>query len=266
MSKVSLIILSFDKYEDLWSLYYDTLNHFYNNCPYPVYLLNNEKQLKGLDVSYLDSGSTNLPWSQLLINGLNKIESDWVITLFDDFIINTNVDEELINQIVEYVDTNDIDSLSLNSINSKLLNKEGKKNIRLPIKKINKDSIYRTSLVFSLIKKAVLLDLLIGHESAWEFEVYGSERSKNYNFYQWVGKPIFNYDHIIQKGRGINNYAFYKKSYRLKNRVLWKSWNTKNRLRAFLFKIINELLPFFLRKRIHIYLMNRLKSKYSRNG
>ena len=43
--------------------------------------------------------------------------------------------------------------------------------------------------------------MLKDNENAWQFEVFGSERSVEYGGFYAVKKPLFSFDHIVVKGK-----------------------------------------------------------------
>ena len=43
--------------------------------------------------------------------------------------------------------------------------------------------------------------MLKDNENAWQFEVFGSERSVEYVGFYAVKKPLFSFDHIVVKGK-----------------------------------------------------------------
>ena len=67
--------------------------------------------------------------------------------------------------------------------------------------RLSSDASYRTSIVPSFWKKEILLELLNDKETAWQFEIFGSRRSKGYKNFFSVNSPVFEFDHIVIKGK-----------------------------------------------------------------
>jgi hypothetical protein len=60
---------------------------------------------------------------------------------------------------------------------------------------------YRTALVPCLWSKAVLQDLLIPGETAWQFEIRGSIRSNKYESFYSVREPALHFLHCVIQGK-----------------------------------------------------------------
>lgn len=61
------------------------------------------------------------------------------------------------------------------------------------------DAPYRTSTVFSIWKKEVLLDLLDPAENAWQLEIAGTDRSKKYDVWYSAPTDCFGYVNLVIK-------------------------------------------------------------------
>ena len=59
-------------------------------------------------------------------------------------------------------------------------------------------------VLMALFKKDVLIDLLDKKESAWDFEIKGSERSNKYNDFYSVDVEILPYLNGVVKGKWVN--------------------------------------------------------------
>jgi hypothetical protein len=192
-NKVSVLVLSFDGFSELWPPFFDSFFSTWKDCPFQVNLLTNFKSYEHPRVNSLQVGS-DISWSDNLIKALSLIKSDYVLLFYEDAFL-TGIDTAAATKAIDYCIENDLDSLLLRPSEFK-----GKKNVTEQIRLVNKKAPYRNSLFVNLIKRDVLLDILKPGENAWQFEIIGNERSRKYNFYS-LRSRIFKYDHAIVKGK-----------------------------------------------------------------
>ncbi|MEN3015134.1 MAG: hypothetical protein ABDH21_03635 [bacterium] len=69
------------------------------------------------------------------------------------------------------------------------------------ISKIDQEDIYRTSAGLSVYRKDVLRDLLREGESAWDFEIYGTSRSRKYSNFYTVNKEVIKVVNGVVRGK-----------------------------------------------------------------
>lgn len=197
---MSILICSSDKYKSLWNLHFDFLNKYWSDCPYPVYLGTNSLKFEKIKTLVARGNRNRLTWSSYLLEWLNQIETEYVLLTLDDFILRRQVISSEINDCLDFVINNNIDCLRLvprpfpfYRDNEKRL--FGRYDERMP---------FFLSLQASIWKKNTLLSLIVEDESIWEFEMYGSSRSKSpikLSFYG-IYRNVFDYgEHIIDGGK-----------------------------------------------------------------
>ena len=114
--------------------------------------------------------------------------------MIDDLLLNRSVSNSQFGIISEWIDKNK--PLYLRLHNSKFLNKN--ENL---VSSIPQKTPYKTSTIPSIWKKSYLKKILKKGESAWEFEIHGSERAfSNTNFFT-LNKSLLFYDNSIIKGK-----------------------------------------------------------------
>lgn len=198
-NNLAVIVLSCDKFSCLWPLFFSRLNKYFPENTYKFYLLSNNIKFEAdshHDINVICVGD-DISWSDNLIKMLDKVNEKYVMLLIDDAPFAADVDiKKLNNYFSTFINEN------MNYLNLKSSPKPNK-NFELDhgYGEISKSTGYRCALVPSIWKKNILYDLLKISESAWEFEVIGSERSKKYDRFFSLVKPIFNFDHIIVKGK-----------------------------------------------------------------
>lgn len=193
-NNLSILILSYDGFSDVWPITFQFFFKHWPDCPYPVYLLTNHKTYQDKRVQNIKIGD-DISWSSNLLIGLDQINSDFVLTLFDDFFLNTSVDNSEIERYINLVTKNNFDYFRLRPEpppDEKINDSYGR---------ITEGALYRVSLCTTIIKKSILKSLLDKDENAWEFEFEGSKRSDNFHHFYSTYQQIIPYYNAIDKGR-----------------------------------------------------------------
>lgn len=105
--KCSLLINTCDNYEDTWIPFFSLLSNYWGECPYSIYLNTEEKNISynNLDIEVINH-SKNMQWSDRLIDSLKKIKTKYVILMLDDFFINADVNQDKLDQCINWMDQN----------------------------------------------------------------------------------------------------------------------------------------------------------------
>lgn len=181
---ITILLTTSDKYSDAWSPFM----HFWNiNCPslnYPIVINSETKVFKtdNPDIrTYL--GGSDLPWSERMINCLKTIKSKYVLLCLEDYFIQSAVDEDVFNAAVDTMESDKnvgviqfaID-ISCRYDKSVIVNKYFSP---VPVLKTDRKTHNgRIYCVLSLYRTDYLKKLLVPTESPWEFEIYGTLRSR----------------------------------------------------------------------------------------
>src|SRR5258706_10429746 len=82
-SDVTILVLSCDKYRDLWKPFFYCFRKYWKNCPYPVYLGSNTLSYEDRKIQTILSGPDK-DWSSSLLSILKKIETPYIFLWLDD--------------------------------------------------------------------------------------------------------------------------------------------------------------------------------------
>lgn len=192
-------------------------------------------------------------WSESVIKGLEKIDSEYVFTIFDDLILNESVDSSGLSKYMGMAVANDFNYFRFRPYPpaDEMLD-EG-------YGRISKKADYRVSLCTSLVKKSVLYDLLQEGESAWDFELYGTNRSTKYNDFYVTNKSLLPYYNAIEKGQWnkaiIDELAPYDID--ISKRGIFERKDQSSALGNFKHWLLFKFLPLRLRKLILKLLKNK---------
>ena len=227
-TEVTVLVNSCDKYEDAWEPFFRLFHINWENCPYRV-VLNTERKKYHCD--FMDIESINYEqkgtWSQRLKSVLEKIDSEFILFFLEDFFLQTPVNVGSFNMALDYMkNDSDIGYIGLKYNRSYTFKEESKKSSKENF--INKDELVtcnRTNTMTALWRKEWLISLLRMHETPWEFEKYGSIRSKRSDkkvliINNNICAPVFNYEIDPEYGMGI-----WGGKWRINNHLLFEKHN-----------------------------------------
>jgi hypothetical protein len=192
----AILVLSCDKYSDLWPIFFHFFFKNWPDCPLKIYLLSNHDEYSDTRVTTLKIGEDK-SWSENLINAVNLLPESKVLFFLEDAFLVERVDSEKIMKLIEWSSSKKVEYLRLRP--------DPKPDLKYnnEIGLISKQAMWRTSLFISIWDKKVLLDLLIPGENAWQFEIDGTIRSYKYENFFSVKKPVIQYLHGVEKGKWI---------------------------------------------------------------
>ena len=193
-NEISLIVLSCDKYSDLWDPFEFYFNRNWPDCPFEKYFVTNFKKTNIRGFNDILIGE-DLSWSDNLKSVLNKVETNYSLIMLDDLFINKKVNTPLIIKIFDEFKKIDGKYLKLNPQPKP----ETKTNEYFG--EIKKGSLYRATVVFTIWKNETLKSLLLTGENPWEFEEKGTLRSDRYNEFYSTSTYLFNWLHGVVKGK-----------------------------------------------------------------
>ena len=191
---IEILIISFDGYADIWDISISSFLKYWPDCPYQINLLTNHKTYPDARIRSLCIGE-DLDWSTNLSIGLEKLSSEYIITIFEDLILTQPVDTKLIQHFVSTCSENQYEYLRLRP------SPPPDGNEFPSYGSIHKGAPYRVSLCTSIVRRSTLQHLLVKGESAWDFEKYGSLRSQHYKHFYSTYQQIIPYINSIEKGK-----------------------------------------------------------------
>ncbi len=195
---LAVVVPSCDAYADIWPSFFETFFTRWPDCPFALYLVSNHSAFRDPRVTPLMVGA-DLGWSANLRNALRAVPEERVLLAIDDLYPTAQVDTDSVVSLIEEV--GDFDYLRLNPYPGP------RRVLSERVGLVPAGDIYRTSTVFSVWRRRVLRDLLVEHESPWEFELNGSERSDRFDRWFASRRWLIPYVNLVVK-RKINPVAF----------------------------------------------------------
>jgi hypothetical protein len=252
-SNLSIVVLSYDGFEELWDPFFD---HFFNSwpdCPYKIFLLTNFLNYDDARVTSLQVGEDQ-SWSRSLKIGIDQINSDWILFFYDDTFI-TKINFDKLKSSLNFLDNSNAKSLVLRPNLFIPFFSTGFKVFQIP-----ENALYRNALFSNIFDRKYLSRLLIEGETAWDFEIKGNGRSQKELFFS-VNKSVINYKHGIVKGFWLPETLCYLQNKGYKFNKLYKSYSYfqsfKMKILTISFRIYYKFMPlkyliFIEKKRIKI--------------
>lgn len=221
MNKVTVLVNSCDSYEEIWTPFFILFKKYWPSCEYPIVLNTESKEFDFSDLNIktfqlYQATNKKIPWGERLIKTLEKIDSQYIIFLLDDFFFTDYVDVNRLNQCIEWMDENsDIATFGFTRTHQPNIQDNKFPNFE----KRPQEGEYRLNTQAAIWRKEKLISYIKPHESAWDWELLGSIRSSRYKerFYSAIeGKPyIFVYDSLnlgLRRGKWLkDNIDFFEK-------------------------------------------------------
>lgn len=183
-SNYSILINTCDKFEDCWDPFFKLWSIYWPDCKAKVYLNTEYKDFSytGLDIIPVKCCEGKqfkgkyASWSQCLLWALESIDSDIILYMQEDYFLNGIVNNEMVEHYVQYMQNHsDVPCIQLSTVgipDCNVVNSQEHLNDSDP------NFFSYVSCQAALWKKNVLRNLVREHESAWQFEFYGSKRAK----------------------------------------------------------------------------------------
>jgi hypothetical protein len=192
---VTIVVVSCDKYKDLWTPFFHCFFKYWSDCPYPVYLASNEATYSDSRVQSISIGP-DLDYSSNLLKILEHIDTQWLILWFEDAFITSKIDTERILKLVNLAQEDNVGFLKL-TVDTPLVFTKDKEQEIGPIPKGVK---YRSAIGLALYRKETLIKLLKPGASAWELDKSQISNSLEDPFYALTTNSISNHPISVING------------------------------------------------------------------
>ncbi|HUY24856.1 MAG TPA: hypothetical protein VMV09_06085 [Candidatus Saccharimonadales bacterium] len=172
--EVAVLIVSCDKYYDLWEPFCTFMSRHWPDCPYRVFLLANHMDWSHDGVTTLRVGPDR-SWSDSLRTAIQRLGVAYVLTIQDDFLLQAPVSTEAVVRAVG--ELHQRGGAYLRLVPTLVPSWRWIGRSRPDAVAIPPGSPYRISNQASVWRSDALLGLLRPGESPWEMEIWGSERT-----------------------------------------------------------------------------------------
>jgi hypothetical protein len=174
-SDVSIVVSSCDAFFDAWRPFAFFFRKFWPGCPFPVYLITNELDVRSSIIRAIHVGEDR-GWASNMQLAMQQIATPYILYFQEDYFLNTAVDEEQLARDLVFALESDAASLCFRDL-SGLETQPTAPNERLMT--VPRESKGRTRLQVTLWKRDALIPILQPGEDAWEMEAQGSPRTRD---------------------------------------------------------------------------------------
>lgn len=220
-SDCAIIVMSCDKYSDLWHDFFNLKSINWPRCRLNCYLVTNNKHCKEnnvIDILCEDY----LNWTGRLKKCLLAIPEKYVILMLEDYYISEEVDNIKVKDLLSLIEKDHISYCKVEERNCST--KKLYKNIEY-LRIITPDIHYGISLTTSIWEKGFLLEVIGDNDyTAWEFEIDRNRESSEQKEFSKLCicdiRNILNIKHMVQRGKYIGESLkyFQKKGYYIDKR------------------------------------------------
>lgn len=250
-NNLSILVISCDKFQDIWKPSFQSFFNKWNDCPYDVYLGTNEKSFNSQRVTTLLSGEDK-DWSSSLRKIISQIETKNILIILEDFFLKKEVENDKFAKFYNFVEKKEFNHCHLWSSPTpdKILDNG--------IGVYEKGRPYRVN-VLGLWNKKYLQKLLLDGENPWNFEIMGSYRTSYDDGFYCLPDGVFDFINCVEKGKWFKEAVEYCKENKIeidlsKREVLKSGSFLKSRIQILIVKFVTL---FSWKKRLK--LMNVLR-------
>jgi len=198
------LVISCDKYSDLWRPFFTLFWCHWPDCPFPVYLGSNGESFSHARVTNIRVGE-DWSWSDSLRQMLLALDSDYVLVFLEDFFLRHLVDTGRVLACLGALHTLDGHMLRLHPNPGPDRAVPGFPDIG----RIDAGAPYRVSAQVAFWRRESLLGILREGESAWEFECKATKRSEKLGegFFCVRRRAIDYGHHVVERGKWFRHEA-----------------------------------------------------------
>ena len=201
-NELSILVNTCKSYEDVLSIFFIALDKYWNDCPYKIYI--------NTDMKNVGNVNNEDDWGLRLISSLKEIDTQYVLMLYDDFILedyvcNSKI-ESTLNTISKTKDISVIYLINTMLTGTKFIDDEN-------FDTINNNVEYKLNSAPGIWNKDALLKYTSPGDTPWAWEVFGTYRTrKDENLFLTINKKendiyIYNYNQggAIYRGKWVGD-------------------------------------------------------------
>lgn len=168
--KTAVVISSCDLYSDCWIPMIYSFRKYWNDCPYPINIISNFEALDEEGITFIKVGE-HKGFGSNMRRALQVIDAEIIILFLEDFFLADSVDNDMINNHIQYCYRRNISYLKIDSCD--IIYRDS---LRIGSSSycVNPlDIRYSLNLSIAIWRKDVLMSLCVDGFSAWDFERKG---------------------------------------------------------------------------------------------
>ena len=113
-NEVSFIIVSCDKYKDLWPPFFACFFKYWPDCPYKIFLVSNFEEFEDERVISIRLGEDK-KYSDNMLSMLDLIPTEWFIFWYEDIFLNKEVNTSRVKEFISKAQEKNVGSFKISS-------------------------------------------------------------------------------------------------------------------------------------------------------
>jgi hypothetical protein len=201
MPETPILVVSCDRYADLWKPFFEIFHLRWPDCPFPMYLGTNHATYDDPRVTTIHVGEDR-DWSTNVRTMLDALGSEHVIFFLEDFLLLHDVDSRAIEALVDVARNERLGCLRLVGEMPLAFDPTRPVPGYANLGELAPRQINRVTAQVAIWNVETLRNLLIPGANAWEFEIVGSALSRRFpdRFWGVYKSPIW-YEQSVEKGK-----------------------------------------------------------------
>lgn len=113
--ELAIVGIFWDGYYDIWEDFLELKERFWKDCPYPLYIVNQTKDLsytKKYDVTVINAGE-DAEYSKKVRCAIENIDADYYLLLLDDFFFTKHLEGPVLDDRIQFMKDNRLNYYSM---------------------------------------------------------------------------------------------------------------------------------------------------------
>lgn len=162
--KLAVVVSSCDHFENCWEPFIFGFRKYWPDCPYPVYIISNFKELADETVRFIKVGEDRA-WATNLRTAVEQIDAEYILYMQEDYWLNAPVDTAFFEQQLRYCDEQRVDHLRL----SQPFMDQYRIDDTHALSPAEKEK-YAFALQTIIWRRSTLLEMVVDGWTGWDFE------------------------------------------------------------------------------------------------
>lgn len=168
---VSMLVLSCDKYKDLWDDFFNLRDKYWPDCPFKWYVVTETETFHHEGVEVIRCGK-DVNWAGRYRYAVKYAATRYVGVYLDDFFISEKIDNDLIMTSIEVMIKHNVSYLNMSNVFKSIINLPQKEYFAPHLIRIPNHQRYGICTEAAIWECDYLLEKLgDGDYSAWQFEI-----------------------------------------------------------------------------------------------
>lgn len=170
-SKLVLLVLSCDAYNDLWEDFFNLRDIYWPDCPYKWFLVTETADYNRKNVNIIKSGKGH-DWAYRFRNAINQIDAQYFGVYLEDYFLYDRVDNNVIDSLIKIMEQNNITFINTSDVFYNCIGMKHKEYFKDHLIIIPNNRLYGISTESGIWERKYLLEKLGNSDySAWQFEI-----------------------------------------------------------------------------------------------